>query len=45
MMAAILNSAIFDSAIVYKNKLHSFILTQLDDGSYLELCHFMDSAI
>ena len=22
-----------------KKKLHSFILTQLDDGSYLELCH------
>ena len=39
MMAAILKSAILDSAILYKKKLHSFILTQLDDGSHLEFCH------
>ena len=39
MMAAILNSAIMDSAILHKKKLHSFILTQLDDGSHLEFCH------
>ena len=32
-MSAILNSAILESAILNKNKLHSFILTQLDDGS------------
>ena len=38
MMTAILKSAIFDSAVLYK-KIHSFILTQLDDGSYLEFCH------
>ena len=38
MMAAILNSTILDSAIFTK-KLHSFILTQLDDGSHLEFCH------
>ena len=38
MMAAILKSAIFDSAILHK-KLHSFILTQLDDGSLLVFCH------
>ena len=37
MMAAILNSAILDLAIC--RKLHSFILTQLDDGSHLEFCH------
>ena len=24
----------------HKNKLHSFILTQLDDGSDIEFCHF-----
>ena len=35
MMAAILNSAIMDSAILHKKKLHSLILTQLDDGSHL----------
>ena len=35
MMAAILDSAIF-----HKNKLHSFILTQLDDSSNIEFCHF-----
>ena len=39
MMAAILNSAILDSAILNKKKLHSFILTQLDDGSHLEFFH------
>ena len=38
-MAAILNCAILDSAILHKKELHSFILTQLDDGSHLELCH------
>ena len=37
MMAAILNSSILDSAICTK-KLHSCILTQIDDGSHLELC-------
>ena len=39
MMAAILNSTILDSAILHKKKLHSFILTHIDDGSHLELCH------
>ena len=39
MIAAILNSAILDSAILHKKKLHLFILTQLDDGSHLEICH------
>ena len=39
MMAAILNSTILDWAILYKKKPHSFILTQLDDGSHLEFCH------
>ena len=56
MMAAILNSAILDSAILVfplklthtcqdwfpqfvHKKLHSFILTQLVDGSHLEFCH------
>ena len=38
MMAAILKSAILDSTILHK-KHHLFILTQLDDGSHLELCH------
>ena len=38
-MAANLNSAILDSAILHKKELHSFILTQLVDGSHLELCH------
>ena len=38
MMAAILNSAILDSAILLKkNFTHS--LWQLDDGSHLEFCH------
>ena len=37
-MAAILNCAILDSAILHKKELHSFILTQLDDGSHLEFC-------
>ena len=32
-------SAIFSSAILHKENLHSFILTQLDDGSHPELCH------
>ena len=39
MMSAILNSAILDSAILNKKKLHSFILTQLDDVRHLEFCH------
>ena len=39
MMAAILNSAIMDSAILHKKELHKFILTQVDDGNHLELCH------
>ena len=39
MMSAILNSAIFDSTILNKKKLQSFILTQLDDGSHLEVHH------
>ena len=39
MIAAILNSAIMDSSILHQKKLHSFILTQLDDGSHLEICH------
>ena len=60
-MAGILNSAIFNLAILYsailvfsfklthtcqdwfppfaQKKLHSFILTQLDDCSHLEFCH------
>ena len=38
MMSDILNSAILDSANLYK-KLHSFILTQLYDGSHLEFYH------
>ena len=39
-MAAILNSAILDSAILDSHlKLHSFKLTQLEDGSHLEFCH------
>ena len=38
-MAAIVNSAIMDSAICIKKKLHWFILTQLDDGSHSEFCH------
>ena len=37
-MAAILKSAIMDSAILHKYP-HSFILTQLDDGNHLEFCH------
>ena len=36
--SAILNSSILDLAILHK-KLHSFILTHLDDGSHLEFCH------
>ena len=40
-MAAIFNSTTLDSAILHKNKLHSFILTQLDDGSHLEFCHLV----
>ena len=38
MMAAILNSTILDSTILHK-KLHSFILTHLDDGCHLEFYH------
>ena len=46
MMEVILNSAILDSAILHKTLTltrtdsNSFILTQLDDGSHLEFCHF-----
>ena len=40
MMSDILNSAILDSAILNKKKIHSFILTQLDDGSHLQFYHF-----
>ena len=43
IMAAILNSAIMDSAILHKKDLHSFILTQLDDGSHLGFCHLQFS--
>ena len=43
MMAAMLNSTILDSAILHK-KFHLFILTQLDDGSHLQLA-ILDSAI
>ena len=32
-------AAILDSAILHKKELHSFILTQLDDGSHLEFWH------
>ena len=39
LMSDILNSAILDSANLYKKKLHSFILTQLYDGSHLEFYH------
>ena len=39
MMSAILISAILDSAILNKKKLHSFIVTQLDDGSHLDFYH------
>ena len=39
MMAAILNSAIMDSTSLKKKKLHSFILTQLYNGSHLEFYH------
>ena len=38
MIAAILNSIFLESANL-KKKLHSFILTQLDDGSHLEFYH------
>ena len=38
MMTAILKSAILIQPFSIK-KIHSFILTQLDDGSYLEFCH------
>ena len=37
MMAAILNSVILDWANLHIKKLHSFILTQLDDGSHLDI--------
>ena len=43
IMAAILNSAIMDSAILHKKDLYSFILTQLDDGSHLGFCHLQFS--
>ena len=39
MMAAILNSVILDWTILNKKKLHSFILTQLHDGSHLQFYH------
>ena len=45
MMAAILNSGIFNSAILHKKKLYLFILTQLDDGSHLEFCHIRFSHV
>ena len=38
-MSAILNSAILVSTILNKKKLHSFIVTQLDDGSHLQFYH------
>ena len=38
-MAAILSSAIMDSPIFHNDQLHSFILTQLDDGSHLGFSH------
>ena len=38
-MSAILNSVILDWAILNKKKLHSFILTQLHDGSHLQFYH------
>ena len=38
-MSAILNSAILVSTILNKKKLHSYILTQLDDGSRLQFYH------
>ena len=38
-MAAILNSAILESAILHKKNFTWFILTQFDDGSHLEFCH------
>ena len=51
MMAAILNSAILELAILYKklnsfaqNQLHSFILTQLDDAAILNSA-ILESAI
>ena len=37
-MVAIFNSTILDSAILHKEKLHSFILTLLDGHSHLEFC-------
>ena len=43
IMPAIFNSTILDSPILHK-KLHSFILTHLDDGSHLEF-YCLDSAI
>ena len=43
MKAAILNSAMLDSTILHQ-KFHLFILTQLDDGSHLQLA-ILDSAI
>ena len=43
MMAAILKSALMDSAILHKKDLYSFILTQLDDGSHIEFCHLQSS--
>ena len=39
MISAILYSALLDSAIFKKKKLHSFILTQIYDGSHLEFYH------
>ena len=38
-MAAILKSTNLDSANLHIKKLHSFILTPLDDGSHLKYCH------
>ena len=45
MMAAILNSTIFNSAILYKTlKFHLIILTQLDDGNHLGFSHFAQNS-
>ena len=39
MISAILYFALLDSAILNKKKIHSFILTQIYDGSLLEFYH------
>ena len=44
MIAAILKLDILNSAShLVQKKYHSFILTQLDDGSHLELCNLLFS--